>query len=286
MSAHFLIIHGLAPKPAPDVLKERYLRCLNQGLTTEVPETNLQLIHWANDIGHDDLSAADDEYQEGFPHFKPLSFWQRLANQLRGLFRSKLKNNIEAHLENLLSNDSQAGTGTERLLQEISERPAKLLYRYLVKDLHTYLHGGKRAPIRDKLTRAVNAIDSQDPVILIAHSMGSIIALDALINADIRNITHFVTIGSPIGMRIIQQQVGANDAGKAVLASRVTEWSNLYDPLDKIAIDIDLADDFGGGVQDIGITNTFVTKSGDRNPHKSYGYLNSDAMNTIVAKHI
>ena len=59
----------------------------------------------------------------------------------------------------------------------------------------------------------------------------------------------------------------------------VTErWVNYVDRADPVAVDSHIRDDFrandaGVRVDDDIVINDYVTSSGDRKPHKSYGYL-------------
>jgi len=281
-SPSVVLIHGLKKKPAKEVLRRRYIKYLNQGLATPVPETNIHLVYWADDVGHPSLGLDEDEYVEGFNHFQSLRFWEKPLSFFRGVWRNSAVNYFETHFQELMNRDGTVGNELTRLVSKFSKGPSRFLYRYFVEDLGKYLHGGKRDLIRAKLTGTINAIDESSDVILIAHSMGSIIALDALINEQLRQVTCLVTIGSPIGLEVIQEQVGANAIEKGMLDEKVAAWSNLYDRLDPIALDTDLADEYLKKIDDLPIDNLFIDKNGDRNRHKSYGYLNCPEMNAII----
>lgn len=113
--------------------------------------------------------------------------------------------------------------------------------------------------------------------------MGSIIAADVIV-ADNPDINTFITIGSPLGLRVVQEQIGITNDAKQQLSRKPMQWFNLYDRRDVVALDSDLADDFEPtSILDIRIRNEFVNKNGDRNHHKSYGYLRCPEMGELVA---
>jgi len=131
-------------------------------------------------------------------------------------------------------------------------------------------------------------------IMLIAHSMGSIIAYDVLTRRvpDIA-IDTFVTMGSPLGLPIIKSKILAEQEGaeRQGLPLRIPEnvrshWYNLSDFNDKIALNYKLNDDFEENsrhvrIIDKAVVNNYAIK-GKKNPHKSYGYLRTPEMAEIV----
>ena len=113
--------------------------------------------------------------------------------------------------------------------------------------------------------------------------MGSIIALD-LIGSGTRMIDLFVTIGSPLGIGVVQSQIELDDQAKGALPDKIGHWFNFFDRLDVVALDSDLEDDFPQiGPLDVRIKNEFINKDGERNHHKSYGYLRTKELGAVVA---
>jgi hypothetical protein len=122
-------------------------------------------------------------------------------------------------------------------------------------------------------------------IFLIAHSMGSIIAYDVLsFVLPHVHIHTLATIGSPLGLPVVISKIVSEQKdrinGSAVLKtpSGVTQdWYNFSDVMDNVAFNYKLSDDFSEnslGIKPIDyiITNDYVC-NGERNPHKSYGYL-------------
>jgi hypothetical protein len=131
-------------------------------------------------------------------------------------------------------------------------------------------------------------------IMLIAHSMGSIIAYDVLTRRvpDI-SIDTLVTIGSPLGLPIIKSKIFAEqgDAEGQGQSLRTPEnvrshWYNLSDFNDKIALNYKLNDDFGENSRNVRVIDKTVINNyaikGKKNPHKVYGYLRTSEMAEIV----
>ncbi len=135
---------------------------------------------------------------------------------------------------------------------------------------------------------------NKDSVLLIGHSLGSIIAYDSLwelshLEKSCAKVD-FLTIGSPLGMKYVQNQlIGNNHSGKNKYPANINNWINISAHGDLTALDNTFADDFDemiklGLIKTItdyhdGIYNYFRDKKG-LNCHRSYGYL----INTVVSK--
>lgn len=137
-----------------------------------------------------------------------------------------------------------------------------------------------KAPLRRMLADG-------DRILIIAHSMGSVIAYDSL-----WELTHveknpgrvdILTLGSPLGMRFTQQRLrGAREHGQRRYPHGIRRWINIAAQGDLTALDPTLRDDFQemlalGLVESItdmngGIFNYFRNERG-LNVHRSYGYL-------------
>ncbi len=102
---------------------------------------------------------------------------------------------------------------------------------------------------------------------LIAHSLGSIIAYDVLtLDASNVPIDTFVTIGSPLGLPIIKNRIVAevkqNPSQKTILKTPEnirSHWYNLADLRDKISINDTLQDEFKENAIHIGPVDKIVT---------------------------
>jgi hypothetical protein len=135
------------------------------------------------------------------------------------------------------------------------------------------------------------------PILLIGHSMGSVIAYDSLWelchqHGNPMSIDLFLTMGSPLGQRLIQKQLLGNSRdGKDRYPKNIRRWKNLTAVGDLTAINPWLADDFSemcelqllGKIEDEEVLNYFRLR-GVLNVHAEYGYLaNEKTAHTIAA---
>ena len=139
------------------------------------------------------------------------------------------------------------------------DRISDHVIRALFRDLEVYTYGTcvdrkknvrpARDVIQDELADTLRRY-RRDRVILVAHSMGTIIAHDVLASPRYGlSVDSLVTIGSPLGlppiMRRLQQYDSAGGAGVCRTPEGVrSRWINLSDLEDQVAFNYDLADDF------------------------------------------
>jgi hypothetical protein len=138
-----------------------------------------------------------------------------------------------------------------------------------------------------------------DRILVIAHSMGSVIAYDALwelthIEKNPGQVDLFLTLGSPLGMRFTQKRLrGARERGTLRYPHDLRHWINLAAQGDLTALDPTLRDDYQamlelGLIQSItdmngGIFNYFRNEQG-LNVHRSYGYLVNPRVGEVIAR--
>jgi hypothetical protein len=264
MSASLQIIgmHGLNNKPEPRVLADWWRRSLDEGmaragLATKLPPFKLaywaDILHAAPVVPHDDpepyLAAA------GTGPLPPHS--GSLKRKLAAL-------GLEAFGK--LAERVAGLPGIERLVEHQIEHRVQDLYQY-------HADAGLRASIQSRLVATLKpAIGKGQAVMLIAHSMGSIIAYDVLINNPGLRIAHFITVGSPLGLGEVKAHL-ATHTGPLRVPEGVARWSNFADQRDPIAaLDMRLASDFTANEAGAAITD-----------HKVYGYLRTPEVARMVA---
>ena len=129
---------------------------------------------------------------------------------------------------------------------------------------------------------------------VIAHSMGSIVAYDVLrrlgrTDRDLR-VDHLVTIGSPLGIPHVKLKIW-QEIDMVRTPSIVRRWTNLADRRDAVAADPSLAGDYeandrGVKVQDELVLNSYVGLTDKTNAHKSYGYLRTPELSRLIRSFI
>jgi hypothetical protein len=107
------------------------------------------------------------------------------------------------------------------------------------------------------------AIPPAGPIVLVSHSLGTVVAHDLLDDAQIRDrATFWVTAGSPLGLDAVQKNLlthGARNPG--------VPWLSAFDVHDIVALGHPLLPAWGPPLRDVGVDN------GD-NPHSIERYLN------------
>ena len=295
-------IHGLANKPKPGVLKKYWKQSIVEGLNNvKASNTNFkfEMVHWSNYLYrypmHDDDGYQFDSLYNDEPYIKAIKL-------------SVHKDGWKDELKRLAG--KTVGSGMDWMKQKFgADRLADYVIGSKLKDLDYYYQdqkirtkdGSKKGAmgvLRNQLIDVLKAHQGKE-IMLISHSMGTIIAYDVLRVIGHKGpnipIKHFVTIGSPLGLphvkhKIVEERKTANrpKAAQVRTPTLVTDtWLNYADYLDPVAVDSHLSDDFAANaskvkvVDDI-VTNDYMGLNQERNHHKSYGYLRTPEL----SKHI
>jgi len=147
-----------------------------------------------------------------------------------------------------------------------------------------YSYNNVKDLINKRLVQMLNKYKN-DNIMLVSHSMGSIVAFEVL-NFELQafDINFFITMGSPLGLPIIISKIAAEQKQFSSEKNHMSSppsvsghWYNFSDILDKVAFNYELADDFSEnerGIKpvDFLVVNNYEMK-GKKNPHKSFGYL-------------
>ncbi len=153
--------------------------------------------------------------------------------------------------------------------------------------------------IRELLKQQLRPLlESRSRILLIGHSLGSVIAYDTLWELSHEEklpgkIDLFLTLGSPLGMNYVQHRLlGAYNTGSMKYPTNIHKWANISSVGDITALDRKFRDDFSemidlGIIDDIsdhhkGVYNFFHNEEG-LNCHRSYGYLVNPAVGKIIA---
>ncbi|HEX9653027.1 MAG TPA: hypothetical protein VGA99_04905 [bacterium] len=291
-------IHGVGNKPPERILKHWWERSIREGLKRIGHGDQLfdfELVYWARylypepqKLQFKDKSHPlhiDDPYMPG-----PSTGTKRAPSRVR----KKALNLIEKILDKVFL--------SERKLFSF-DPIADFIIQKKFRDLDLYYQNATidwagpdyqaRVLIRHALAQTLRK-HRKDNIMLIAHSMGSIVAYDVLTQEVPGVSIHtFVTLGSPLGLPAIMKRILRQmhqDPGilkKAPTPENIRHaWYNVSDLNDTIAVNYSLADDFaknplGVGPQDIIVNNDYEFE-GERNHHKSYGYLRTTEVAEVI----
>lgn len=153
--------------------------------------------------------------------------------------------------------------------------------------------------IRNLLKKTLRPlIEKNEPVLLIGHSLGSVIAYDTLWELSNEEGLHgkidFFTLGSPLGMHYVQRRLLGRNKNKEITYTKLIRyWINISAEGDIIALEQNFHNSFNnmlkeGLVKSIedhnhGIYNFYRSDDG-LNCHRSYGYLVNPAVGKIIAE--
>ncbi|NQV40745.1 MAG: hypothetical protein HQ506_00185 [Candidatus Marinimicrobia bacterium] len=297
MSRYIIGIHGLLNKPPYTLLEKWWELALREGLERigqpkhKIP---FDLIYWADEMYPKPLDPGitDPEHEEYISeryHWGVSADIEDISSNL-----NKLRRYLEKQLHQILLNPDLS-LNYEKITDKFLQHFFKDLNKYF-STVETDNVTGETARVKIQ-KRVLEMLDqhSGDSIILIAHSMGSIIAYDVMTRFPERcsHIDMLITIGSPLGLPVIQGKLASGipaeerSGGQLKTPSSLKgRWLNFSDPEDTVAFDQLLSDDYGPNnssvhPEDILIFNDYVNE-GDRNPHKSYGYLRSRAIAEVI----
>jgi subtilisin family serine protease len=160
-----------------------------------------------------------------------------------------------------------------RPLRQWMTRKVTRMFLRDVNDLFVDMEKGEA--MRESLRARLRA--GGGPFVVIAHSQGTMIAYTVLMEPEFANldIPLFVTVGSPLGIDEVQDFIkDLTRLKKLIVPPSVARWINVCDPLDPVALDKDISDDFGSNSLGTKIENhQRFNPDSPRHPHSATGYL-------------
>jgi hypothetical protein len=297
MSKIILGIHGLGNKPPYELLQRWWKQSICEGLSAiGYPRRFLkfQVVYWANFIHPQPLNPAETDKENPLyledPYIPAKDFSQKFTKRIR----KKVLDYLEKQLDKLLLNEDLS-INFSVITDFIIHHFFNDLEVYYTKKREGDIQNGSsvNTSIRDQLLQTLKQYKKKD-IMLIAHSMGSIIAYDVLIqNESDIEIDTLVTLGSPLGIPIImkkimtEQKMELDEDRKLRTPDNIrNKWYNFSDLNDKIALNYDLGDDYGTNISRVQPIDQIVYNNyeirGERNPHKAYGYLRTPQVSRVI----
>lgn len=301
-AASVVFVHGLAKKPPPDKLKEIWLWGLsrdnpmpsvfkppNSGIdlgTKGVPqhfnyyadvfygttyETALDAYYEANE--ELEIAAEQlDRIESDLPLPKPVT--PREREFLRN-FEAKLSTNPAMLVPESPPEPVVIGGESYEIAawlpgpvkQAIMKKAVMEAYYFLFDKEYVRPGDGARFMVRQELRSRLlkeltDAAAAAQKVLIVSHSMGTMVAYDVLRNCpDCPPVDTLITLGSPLGIQEVQDELIAVDAEEVDFpAAKLNRWINVYDPLDPVCgADPKLSNDYrpvnGKRVEDVKESN-------------------------------
>ncbi|HKI79966.1 MAG TPA: hypothetical protein VKA26_15595 [Ignavibacteriaceae bacterium] len=295
MKSIIIGIHGIGNKPPAGILKEWWLKSIYEGFRKQnlkIPSINFEMAYWADILHKSSLDPNETDRKN--PAFMEEKYIPGEAPAvLRPIgFRQKAIEYLERYYDKFI---------VDRVLSLNNESITELFIHLHMKDLESYYSptylefNGKKELTREIIINRFYEMlkkHRDKKIMIIAHSMGSIIAHDTLIEkaADIK-IDTLVTIGSPLGQKYVIDNYKKEEAKNSFIKLNVPEkitgaWYNFADLEDQVAINHKLAELYGKNSKGVRIQDKLVKNNysyeGHINPHKSFGYLRTPEMVEIM----
>ncbi len=148
----------------------------------------------------------------------------------------------------------------------IIKKAAMEAYYFLFDKRYASPGGGKEYQVREELRNRLladmtQALGNAEKLVLVTHSMGTMVAYDVLRNhPDCPPVDVLFTLGSPLGITEVQEQLRAPATKTIDFPARLRRWINVYDPLDPVCgLDPKLSNDYspteGRSVEDVRESN-------------------------------
>jgi len=296
MAKIILGIHGLGNKPPKRLLTRWWRTALEEGLSAIGHPRRLyqfRLVYWANFLHPEPLDPEVQDKKN--PLYNDNPYVPAGAGQeKKPTIRTRVLDYLERHLYKIMLKEDMSidyGAVTDLVIRRYF-KDLDIYYAKRCRDKKNKLCQA-RDVIREDLARVLRKYKKQD-ILLIAHSMGSVIAYDVLTQSvpDIR-IHTLVTMGSPLGLPVVMLKILSEQHKKpqkhliAQTPENIVEtWYNFSDSLDKVATDFNLSDDYKENSRhvraiDIRVHNDYIF-DGKKNPHSVYGYLRTQEMARVV----
>ncbi|MDD1796147.1 alpha/beta hydrolase [Enterovibrio sp. ZSDZ42] len=276
MAKVIVLIHGRSNKPAPVTLKDNWIEAIQEGLRantslTSLGDTKVEMAYYA-DLHYTSGPVNDIDNSEPYIEAKPGS----IKRYKKGFF-DRIRNLSSGWIEGVVDSVEEYSGVFSKLARSVAKKLLRDLGKY-------YSQPDFRLSVNNRLEDILKK-HRDDEVILVSHSMGTIIAYEVLrdMGKTGYQIDHLITMGSPLGMAAVQGNM-LNHRNQLRTPSCVKRsWVNFSDPGDYVCIDTHLADDYTQNSTNIGVKDYLVCNDYPKNEHKSYGYLRTPEFSEHLA---
>ena len=288
---HILYIHGIGNKPPADVLKAQWDAAIAGGSLAG----RSRLAYWIDRSRYptpaDSTARCGDLVSVDLPGPLARMGVDQPRSDPRGLLREltppgglpatrRALAMLGARMVARHAAALASANGHPRLLpmpQSMRGWIARQLTRLFLDDAYDFLFDAtERARMRSVLSAS---LDRSAPTVMVAHSLGSLIAYDWLCSDEARGVRVplLVTFGSPIGLIEVQELMRGWIAPPALaVPPGVDRWINVADRLDPVAADTTIADEITPAGQVVDRVAVCLNEDAPWHPHSATGYLRSE----------
>ncbi|MHA6892362.1 alpha/beta hydrolase [Ralstonia pseudosolanacearum] len=240
VASRLLLVHGRAQQGKdPKQLKEEWVAALNRGAAksgSSLPSIDVAFPFYGDLLdsyaSQMDIPLTSEIQARGVKNDEFLRFQFEVADSIRaasGISEDKVNAEYQGDVRErgplnwewvqaILRAIDKSGTGMSQATLEIFTRDVFLYTR--------------RAGVRAEIDRLVAKQLTEEPTVVVGHSLGSVVTYSVLRNdARALNVPLYVTVGCPLGIRAIRDEFRP-----LRFPDRVAAWFNAYDPRDVVAL--------------------------------------------------
>jgi hypothetical protein len=292
MSKIILGIHGLGNKPERKLLQRWWKTAIREGLRENGYPWHFvkcKVVCWAHLLYQKPLDPKVRDKKNPLYIDTPYVTATAISKKKPNKVRKKIIDYIHQHAAKIILNENFSinySSVTDLIIRRYF-RDLDIYYTQKIKDQKDFIRPAKEV-IGEEVTRIIRKYKRKD-ILLIGHSMGSILAYDVLTDGapDI-TINTLVTMGSPLGLPPIMLKILSEKNKKPhkhmsikIPNNIIKSWHNFFDPADKISANQKLSDYYKENDRHIRVVDTIVSNNyeylGKENPHSVYGYLRTPA---------
>ncbi len=303
---HVTFIHGIANKPAREKLLENWeaelaaggLDLPGEGITTS-------MVYWADVVYAQPLAdtSSFESVDDGLgmdAQDEDLEWIDELSPEEKAFvdsFRDTLGFDAESPAGDDYAPPPHAGDENEVEANGYEAIPLpwfikRRVMKRLLKDVHHYLFDANFSPrpgeeyqVQEHIRRLFVEQLKKDSAacdgahVVVSHSMGTVISYDCLKNVpDCPRISGYMTLGSPLGISEVHDNFKPKYQSRDAFPSAKVagSWVNVYDRLDPVAFDSQLANDYLKDGQQVVIDQRVANSGAWR--HSSYKYYGQPAL--------
>lgn len=236
-----LLVHGRAQEgKSEEIIRDEWMTALRRGFAVagvrEPADIRIDVPFYGDKLDellrHRDLPQADnvatrgDAADDGYAAFLRDVAVQASEN---GIVADQ---ELDAELRGPQERGPENWAWVQAIIRVVDRRAtgvASFGIGKLLRDVFIYVND---RPVR----RAINAIVAEkltgEPTVVVAHSLGSVVAYEVLRAHAGNMVPRYVTVGSPLGIRAISQRL----ATPLTMPAGAADWYNAFDPHDVVAL--------------------------------------------------
>lgn len=279
--SRIVLVHGIGQQyKGRESLRSEWQPALNDGILsaggTKIATDDVEIVFYGDlfrpigrRVGEPDLDASD--VTDPFDRELLLTWWEAASTEDPAIPGPLDATRVRTPY---LIQRALSALGHSRFFAGIAERTLIMNLRQVRR---YFIEPELRQAIVDRVKMCVNS----NTCVIVGHSLGSIVAYEALCAYPGWAIDTFVSLGSPLGMRglVFDRLSPAPSAGRGAWPGRTGKWINISDRGDVVAIEKRLSSLFGAGVVDLTVYN-------GSHAHDVRPYLSAHETGTAVARAI